>query len=142
MCDADGNVKLHAPAVSFTFTFINISSLGSLVFSINRSRGVVSLFKTPILHKNTFVKIRLINYKLVHSVLCRDLMINQLWQGLSCREIFDVVLKPTSQLCDKSTVLFQTYTTLFYFQDCVSHIGTTVSEALDDKREYFVLKTA
>ena len=69
-------------------------------------------------------------------------MINQLWQGLSCREIFDVVLKPTSQLCDKSTVLFRTYTTLFYFQDCVSHIDTKVFEALDDKREYFVLKTA
>ena len=31
VCDADGNTKLHAPAVSFTFTFINMSSLSFLV---------------------------------------------------------------------------------------------------------------
>ena len=76
MCDAHANIKLHAPAVSFHFHFhfdkYVFPQFPGSYFSINRSPGDISLFKTPIVHKNTFVKIRLINYKLVHSVLCRE----------------------------------------------------------------------
>ena len=73
MCDAHANIKLHAP-VSFHFHFDKyvFPQFPGSYFSINRSRGIVSLFKTPIVHKSTFVKTRLINYKLVHSVLCRE----------------------------------------------------------------------
>ena len=64
MCDAKANIKLHAPAVSFHFHFHKnvFPQFPGSYFSINRSWGVVSLLKIPIVHKDIFVKIRLINY--------------------------------------------------------------------------------
>ena len=74
MCDAHANIKLHAPAVDFHFHKYVFPQFPGSYFSINRSPVVVSLLKTPIVHKDIFVKIWLINYKLVHSVLCRGMI--------------------------------------------------------------------